>query len=172
MRADPQRLAWPVLAAAERPSQRQVNLPGLLLSNGSPDRLLTENWLRGCWASGTALMSGVCIVCSSCKPAAMPGAVSKQSQGCSVHVSLLFTGQLDRVLYSSATGASEPQNLAYMARLLPVGFKDSYDMIKTLKNAGGLQCWRNCCWRVARFLARNNCSQCCCSCCATSAVLL
>lgn len=40
------------------------------------------------------------------------------------------------VLYSSATGASEAQNMAYMARLLPVGFKDSFDMIKTLKNAG------------------------------------
>jgi hypothetical protein len=28
------------------------------------------------------------------------------------------------VLYSSATGASETQNMAYMTRLLPVGFKD------------------------------------------------
>lgn len=41
-----------------------------------------------------------------------------------------------RVLYSSATGASETSNMAYMTRLLPVGFKDSFDMISTLKNAG------------------------------------
>eukprot|EP00879_Flechtneria_rotunda_P009637 GHRR01010084.1.p1 GENE.GHRR01010084.1~~GHRR01010084.1.p1 ORF type:complete len:1075 (+),score=467.79 GHRR01010084.1:930-4154(+) len=41
-----------------------------------------------------------------------------------------------RVLYSSATGASEPQNMAYMARLLPVGFADTLDMIKTLTKAG------------------------------------
>lgn len=41
-----------------------------------------------------------------------------------------------RVLYSSATGASEPSNLAYMARLLPTGFKDTMDMVKTLKTAG------------------------------------
>jgi hypothetical protein len=31
------------------------------------------------------------------------------------------------VLYSSATGASETQNMAYMTRLLPVGFKDRCD---------------------------------------------
>lgn len=41
-----------------------------------------------------------------------------------------------RVLYSSATGAAQPTNLAYLARLLPVGFKDTMDMVNTLRNAG------------------------------------
>jgi hypothetical protein len=38
-----------------------------------------------------------------------------------------------RVLYSSATGASEPLNMAYMTRLLPPGFKDTFDMVGTLQ---------------------------------------
>ena len=44
-----------------------------------------------------------------------------------------------RVLYSSATGASEPLNMAYMTRLLPPGFKDTFDMVGTLqvRGAGG-----------------------------------
>ena len=37
-----------------------------------------------------------------------------------------------RVLYSSATGASEPANLAYMTRLGCWGFQDFKDMIRTL----------------------------------------
>lgn len=41
-----------------------------------------------------------------------------------------------RVVYSSATGASEPSNMAYMVRMLPVGFGNTYDMIKTLQTAG------------------------------------
>ena len=40
------------------------------------------------------------------------------------------------VLYSSATGASAPSNLAYMARMLPPGFKDTLDMVTTLSKAG------------------------------------
>jgi hypothetical protein len=40
------------------------------------------------------------------------------------------------VLYSSATGASEPLNLAYMLRLLPPGFKNPFDMVKALSTAG------------------------------------
>lgn len=39
-------------------------------------------------------------------------------------------------MYSSATGASEPSNMAYMVRMLPVGFVNTYDMIKTLQTAG------------------------------------
>jgi hypothetical protein len=37
-----------------------------------------------------------------------------------------------KVLYSSATGASEPRNLAYMTRLGLFGFKDAKDMIELL----------------------------------------
>lgn len=37
-----------------------------------------------------------------------------------------------KVLYSSATGASEPNNLAYMVRLGTFGFTDMIDMIHTL----------------------------------------
>lgn len=37
-----------------------------------------------------------------------------------------------RVIYSSATGASEPSNLAYMTRLGCWGFKNMADMIRTL----------------------------------------
>lgn len=37
-----------------------------------------------------------------------------------------------RVLYSSATGASEPHNLAYMVRLGTFGFKGMMDMISSL----------------------------------------
>ena len=40
------------------------------------------------------------------------------------------------MLYSSATGASEPLNLAYMTRLLPPGFKDPFDMVAALNKAG------------------------------------
>ena len=41
-----------------------------------------------------------------------------------------------RVLYSSATGASEPSNLAYMTRIGSWGFKTMLDMIKTLGRCG------------------------------------
>lgn len=37
-----------------------------------------------------------------------------------------------RVLYSSATGASEPNNLGYMYRLGAAGFDHMKDMIETL----------------------------------------
>ena len=37
-----------------------------------------------------------------------------------------------RVLYSSATGASEPTNLAYMTRIGSWGFPTMLDMIRTL----------------------------------------
>ncbi len=37
-----------------------------------------------------------------------------------------------KILYSSATGASEPKNLAYMTRLGLFGFKDAGDMIDLL----------------------------------------
>lgn len=37
-----------------------------------------------------------------------------------------------RVLYSSATGASEPTNLAYMTRIGSWGFRTMLDMIRTL----------------------------------------
>jgi hypothetical protein len=40
------------------------------------------------------------------------------------------------VLYSSATGASEPLNMGYMSRLLPPGFKTTFEMIEMLK-----VCW-------------------------------
>ena len=41
-----------------------------------------------------------------------------------------------RVLYSSATGASEPTNLAYMTRIGSWGFPTMLDMIRTLG-----RCW-------------------------------
>ncbi len=41
-----------------------------------------------------------------------------------------------RVLYSSATGASEPTNLAYMTRIGSWGFPTMLDMIKTLGRCG------------------------------------
>lgn len=37
-----------------------------------------------------------------------------------------------KVLYSSATGASEPNNLAYMARLGACGFKDMPELVSEL----------------------------------------
>ena len=37
-----------------------------------------------------------------------------------------------KVLYSSATGASEPNNLAYMIRLGTCGFKTMTDLVKEL----------------------------------------
>lgn len=37
-----------------------------------------------------------------------------------------------KVLYSSATGASEPHNLAYMVRLGNFGFGGMLDMIRSL----------------------------------------
>ena len=37
-----------------------------------------------------------------------------------------------RVLYSSATGASEPNNLAYMIRLGTCGFKNMTELVKEL----------------------------------------
>lgn len=37
-----------------------------------------------------------------------------------------------QVLYSSATGASEPNNLAYMARLGSCGYKDMSELVKEL----------------------------------------
>jgi hypothetical protein len=37
-----------------------------------------------------------------------------------------------KILYSSATGASEPRNLAYMSRLGLFGFKDPSEMIELL----------------------------------------
>lgn len=40
------------------------------------------------------------------------------------------------MLYSSATGASEPLHLAYMSRLLAPGFRDTFDMVQSLKKAG------------------------------------
>ncbi|EFN55772.1 hypothetical protein CHLNCDRAFT_51983 [Chlorella variabilis] len=40
-----------------------------------------------------------------------------------------------KVLYSSATGASEPKNLAYMTRLGLFGFKDAQDMIELLSKS-------------------------------------
>ncbi|KAJ9534468.1 hypothetical protein QJQ45_016176, partial [Haematococcus lacustris] len=41
-----------------------------------------------------------------------------------------------RVLYSSATGASEPQNMLYMRRVGCFGFPDMASMIKMLKKSG------------------------------------
>jgi len=41
-----------------------------------------------------------------------------------------------RVLYSSATGASEPANLGYMVRLLPPGFSTTFEMVEELKVCG------------------------------------
>jgi len=41
-----------------------------------------------------------------------------------------------RVLYCSATGASEPKNLGYMTRLGHFGWKDTVDMMDKLKDAG------------------------------------
>lgn len=37
-----------------------------------------------------------------------------------------------KIVYSSATGASEPRNLAYMSRLGLFGFKDPSEMIELL----------------------------------------
>jgi len=44
-----------------------------------------------------------------------------------------------RVLYSSATGASEPNNLGYMYRLGAAGFDHMKDMIETLNRYPKLQ---------------------------------
>ncbi|KAK9815308.1 hypothetical protein WJX72_001386 [[Myrmecia] bisecta] len=41
-----------------------------------------------------------------------------------------------KILYSSATGASEPKNLAYMNRLGMAGFEDMSKMIQTLDSSG------------------------------------
>ena len=41
-----------------------------------------------------------------------------------------------RVLYCSATGASEPRNLAYMTRLHTHGFGSVTDMLQTLTDSG------------------------------------
>lgn len=40
-----------------------------------------------------------------------------------------------KVLYSSATGASEPNNLAYMIRLGTCGFKTMTDLVKELNRS-------------------------------------
>lgn len=40
------------------------------------------------------------------------------------------------VMYSSATGISEPQNMAYMTRLGTFGHQDMGDLITRLKDAG------------------------------------
>lgn len=40
------------------------------------------------------------------------------------------------VLYSSATGISEPQNMAYMTRLGTFGHQDMGELIAKLKNSG------------------------------------
>lgn len=42
---------------------------------------------------------------------------------------------LAKVLYSSATGASEPRNLAYMTRLGMFGFEDTAKMIELLEKS-------------------------------------
>ena len=47
-----------------------------------------------------------------------------------------FTPSAFSVLYSSATGASEPLHLGYMTRMLPAGFRDTFDLVATLKKAG------------------------------------
>ena len=41
-----------------------------------------------------------------------------------------------RVLYCSATGASEPRNLGYMTRLGHFGWADTFDMLNKLESAG------------------------------------
>ena len=41
-----------------------------------------------------------------------------------------------RVLYCSATGASEPRNLGYMTRLGHFGWADTFDMLQKLESAG------------------------------------
>ena len=41
-----------------------------------------------------------------------------------------------RVLYSSATGASEPNNLGYMTRLGTFGYSGMVDMVQNLNKCG------------------------------------
>jgi hypothetical protein len=49
-----------------------------------------------------------------------------------------------KVLYSSATGASEPYNLAYMVRLGTFGFTDMQEMIGTLQECAPMLPLRRC----------------------------
>lgn len=41
-----------------------------------------------------------------------------------------------RVVYASATGASEPANLGYMSRLGNFGFHDQLELLRTVDSAG------------------------------------
>ena len=41
-----------------------------------------------------------------------------------------------RVVYCSATGASEPSNLGYMSRLGTFGFEDQLQLLRTVEDAG------------------------------------
>jgi hypothetical protein len=47
-----------------------------------------------------------------------------------------------RVVYASATGASEPANMGYMSRLGNFGFNNQLDLLRTVDNAGTISTTR------------------------------
>jgi hypothetical protein len=73
--------------------------------------------------------------CHKCKNYA-PGPDAKPTKTAACAVQLQQTLPRARVLYASATGASTPENLAYMVRLGTFGMPSFQDLLGTLKHAG------------------------------------
>ena len=73
--------------------------------------------------------------CHKCKNYS-PGADAHPTKTAMCAVQLQVELPRARVMYASATGASTPDNLAYMVRLGTFGMPSFSDMLDTLKRAG------------------------------------
>jgi hypothetical protein len=90
------------------------------------------NWLGGSSGKGECL-----VIFDECHRAKnLTDDSSKSTQTAIAVVRLQAALPNARVLYSSATGASEPANLAYMTRLGSAGHADMKKLITTLTKSG------------------------------------
>ncbi|DBA83686.1 TPA: hypothetical protein ACH3X1_016793 [Trebouxia sp. C0004] len=89
------------------------------------------------WLAGRDRLGNCLIILDECHKAknliAKEGAATQTGKAVGALQDLLPNA---RVLYSSATGASEPNNLGYMYRLGAAGFDHMKDMIETLNRSG------------------------------------
>ncbi|GAB4819275.1 hypothetical protein N2152v2_006321 [Parachlorella kessleri] len=88
-------------------------------------------WLEGCRGGSPLVIFDECHKAKNL----MPAGGGKPSQTAKAVVELQERLPEAKVLYSSATGASEPRNLAYMTRLGMWGFKDAKEMIDMLSKS-------------------------------------